>query len=76
MTRFLECEGSDMYPVRVEKTYVQRDRHGGVLCSMNTLAAEQLGHDGTRWLDTCPACRSHGYQITDDGTVRVHHRLG
>lgn len=69
------CDGTRKYPLLVWEQHVKLDERGRVLCRMNELAAEQLGHDGLRLFGRCSVCGSDGYQITDDGTVKLHHLI-
>lgn len=69
------CDGIGRYPTRVWEQYVGLTEHGAVLCRTNERGAEQFGFTETRLFGTCSVCRSSGYQITDEGTVKLHHRF-
>ncbi|MEU7477068.1 hypothetical protein AB0A63_13860 [Lentzea sp. NPDC042327] len=69
------CDGFGKYPTRVWEEYVALTDRGTVLYRTNDLGAAQFGLTEKRLFGMCSVCRSSGYQIANDGTVRVHHRF-
>lgn len=65
------CPGVGEKPTAVSTWYVQTDRRGNVLARLNDLAAEQLGHNGTREFGVCPTCK--GEFEFPHGVIRLHH---
>ena len=67
------CEGAGKYPAQVWEEYVRLDERNEVLFRTNDLGAEQLNITTRRLFGKCSRCGSSGYQITDAGTLRIHH---